>query len=53
MAACGGVMARERANAIWKQMLGEYEQPPLDEAVAEALAEFVARRKAEDGAPLN
>ena len=34
-------------------MLGEYEQPPLDEAVAEALAEFMARRKAEGRAPLN
>ena len=49
----GGVMARERANVIWKQLLGEYEQPPLDVAVAEALAEFVAKRKAEGGAPLN
>ena len=35
-------------------MMAEYFQPiVLDEAVAEALAEFVARRKAEGGAPLN
>ena len=33
--------------------MGEYEQPPLDAAVAEALAEFVAKRKAEGGPPLN
>ena len=49
----GGVMARERANAVWKQMLGDYEQPPLDPAIAEALTDYVARRKAEGGAPMN
>jgi len=49
----GSVMARERANAIWKQMLGDYEQPPLDAGIAEGLAEYVARRKAEGGAPMN
>jgi len=49
----GGVQARERANAVWKQMLAEYEQPPLDPGIAEALADFVARRRAEGGAPMN
>ncbi len=34
-----------RANAIWKQMLAEYEQPPLDSAVDEALVDYVNRRK--------
>jgi trimethylamine--corrinoid protein Co-methyltransferase len=29
------------------RLLAQYEQPPLDEAVAEALADYVARRKAE------
>ncbi|NGM47452.1 trimethylamine methyltransferase family protein [Rhodobacter sp. SGA-6-6] len=49
----GGVQARERANALWKQMLAEYEQPPLDPGIAEALEAFVARRKREGGAPMN
>ncbi|MES2433252.1 MAG: trimethylamine methyltransferase family protein [Pseudomonadota bacterium] len=49
----GAVQTRERANVIWKQMLAEYEQPPLDPAIDEALAAFVARRKAEGGAPMN
>ncbi|MCF1709244.1 trimethylamine methyltransferase family protein [Tabrizicola sp. J26] len=49
----GGMQARERANLVWKQMLAEYEQPPLDPAIGEALDAFVARRKAEGGAPLN
>ena len=49
----GGVQTRERANTVWKQMLADYEQPPLDPAIAEALAAFVARRKAEGGAPMN
>ncbi len=49
----GGVQARERANRVWKQMLGDYEQPPLDPAIRESLCAFVDRRKAEGGAPLN
>jgi len=39
--------AAQRANAIWKKMLEEYEPPPLDPAIDEALQDFVARRKAE------
>lgn len=49
----GGVQARERANALWKQMLAEYEQPPLDPGIVEALEAFVVRRKQEGGAPMN
>ena len=49
----GGIETRERANLVWKQMLAEYEQPPLDSAIDEALGAFVARRKAEGGAPMN
>ncbi len=37
----------KRANALWKKMLAEYEEPPLDPAVDEALKDYVARRKAE------
>jgi trimethylamine--corrinoid protein Co-methyltransferase len=43
----GGQDAAQRANEIWKRMLAEYEQPPLDPGVDEALREFVTRRKAE------
>jgi trimethylamine--corrinoid protein Co-methyltransferase len=34
-----------RANAIWKQLLKDYVQPPLDVAVDEALVDYVTRRK--------
>jgi trimethylamine--corrinoid protein Co-methyltransferase len=43
----GGLDASQRANAIWKQRLAEYEPPPLDPAVDDAMVEFVTRRKAE------
>ncbi len=38
-----------RANAIWKKLLAEYQPPPLDPAIDEALKDYVARRKAEGG----
>jgi trimethylamine--corrinoid protein Co-methyltransferase len=47
----GSLDATQRANAVWKKALAEYEQPPLDDAVREELEEFVARRTAEGGAP--
>ncbi|MEE8274707.1 MAG: trimethylamine methyltransferase family protein, partial [Alphaproteobacteria bacterium] len=46
----GALSATERANAIWKQMLAEYEPPPLDPSINDELDAFVARRKAEGGA---
>ncbi len=36
----------QRANAVWKKMLAEYEAPPLDPAIDEALQDFMGRRKA-------
>jgi trimethylamine--corrinoid protein Co-methyltransferase len=36
----------QRANAMWKKMLREYEPPPIDPAVDEALIDFMTRRKA-------
>jgi trimethylamine--corrinoid protein Co-methyltransferase len=36
----------QRANKLWKKMLAEYEAPPLDPAVDEALVDYMARRKA-------
>ena len=35
-----------RANTVWKRMLAEYEAPPIDPGIDEALLEFIARRKA-------
>jgi trimethylamine--corrinoid protein Co-methyltransferase len=49
----GSVTARERANTIWKHMLADYEQPPMDPAVEAALRDYMARRKDEGGAPMN
>ena len=43
----GSLDAAQRANGIWKRMLEEYEAPPLDPAVDEALLEFIRRRKSE------
>lgn len=36
-----------RANAAWKKALAEYQAPPLDEGIDEALRDFMNRRKAE------
>ena len=41
----------QRANEIWKQLLAEYQPPPLDPAIDEALRDFVAMRKAQGGVP--
>ena len=43
----GAQTATQRASAIWKTLLKDYEQPPLDPAIAEALEAFVAKRKEE------
>ncbi len=37
--------AAQRANAIWKRMLAEYEAPAIDPAVDEALLDYIARRR--------
>lgn len=41
----GSIDAATRANGIWKTLLNEYEQPPLDPAINDALEDYVARRK--------
>jgi len=43
----GGLDAAQRANALWKRRLNEYEAPALDSAIDEELQAFVAKRKAE------
>jgi trimethylamine--corrinoid protein Co-methyltransferase len=47
----GGLWTTERAHRMFKDILGAFEPPPMDEAIREELADFVARRKAEGGAP--
>jgi trimethylamine--corrinoid protein Co-methyltransferase len=42
----GSLDAAQRANAVWKRMLAEYEAPPIDPGVDEALLDFIARKKA-------
>ena len=41
----GSLSMEQRANTRWKQMLETYQAPPLDEAVDEALQDFMLRRK--------
>ena len=43
----GGLDAAQRANRIWKEQLASYEPPPLDEAIAEELTEYLERRRGE------
>jgi trimethylamine--corrinoid protein Co-methyltransferase len=37
--------APQRANATWKKMLADYEAPPLDPGIDEALQEFMRKKK--------
>ena len=46
----GALDATQRAHRIWKQLLTEYEEPPMDPAIREELNGFIARRKEEGGA---
>ncbi|UYV36237.1 trimethylamine methyltransferase family protein [Rhodobacteraceae bacterium D3-12] len=47
----GGVWTAERAHGVYKSIIAEFEAPPMDAAIREELAAFVARRKEEGGAP--
>ena len=42
----GGLDTSQRAGQVCQRMLKEYEPPPLDKAVDEALRDYIARRKA-------
>jgi len=41
----GSETAPQKANRIWKRMVENYERPPLDAGIEEALKDYVARRK--------
>jgi len=47
----GARNATERATLIWKKLLEEYQPPPLDPAIREAIADYVVRRRRELGHP--
>jgi len=47
----GGEDSIARAHRLARAILAEFEPPPMDPGIREALAGFVARRKAEGGAP--
>lgn len=47
----GGIWTQERAHHMFKEIVGSFEEPPMDVAIREELAAFVARRKSEGGAP--
>jgi trimethylamine--corrinoid protein Co-methyltransferase len=46
----GSQAAAVRANGIYKQLLADYEEPPMDAAVRAELDDFVDRRIAAGGA---
>ncbi len=45
----GAIDATQRAHNIYRQLLADYQPPPMDPAVAEELDEYVDRRIAEGG----
>ncbi|MBK8439252.1 MAG: trimethylamine methyltransferase family protein [Rhodobacter sp.] len=47
----GSVWTQERAHRIYKQIMAEFEPPPMNGEHHEALIRFVERRKQEGGAP--
>ncbi len=49
--AAGAVWTPERAHHLYKEIIASFEAPAMDPAIREELEAFVARRKAEGGAP--
>ena len=47
----GGIWTAERAHHMFKEIITSFEPPAMDVAIRDELADFVARRKAEGGAP--
>ena len=41
----GASWQHERANALWKNMLREYQPPPLDDGVRDGLNDFIQKRR--------
>lgn len=49
--AAGAIWTPERAHHLFRQIIADFEAPPMEESIREELAAFVARRKEEGGAP--
>lgn len=49
--AAGAVWTPERAHHLFKDIIANFEAPPMEDAIRDELADFVARRKSEGGAP--
>ncbi len=49
--AAGATWTAERAHGIFKNIINDFEAPVMDQSHREELADFVARRKSEGGAP--
>jgi len=49
--AAGKPEAWQKANAVWKQALADYQEPSIDPAIRDELNAFVEKRKSEGGAP--
>jgi trimethylamine---corrinoid protein Co-methyltransferase len=47
----GAIWTPERAHLMFKEIIANFEAPPMDVTIRDELADFVARRKAEGGAP--
>jgi len=43
--------AAQRAHRIWRTLVSQYEPPPIDGDAAQAVDDYVERRKREGGAP--
>ena len=41
----GSLRAVQRANSLWKQALAEYQPPPLDDTIDQALVEYITKKK--------
>jgi trimethylamine--corrinoid protein Co-methyltransferase len=49
----GSPDATIKANRLVKAFLADYEEPPIDDAVKQQLTDFVGRRTAEGGVPVD
>jgi trimethylamine--corrinoid protein Co-methyltransferase len=52
-AEAGRPEAAQKANQLVKAFLAAYEEPPLEPSIGDELAEFVSRRTAEGGVPVD
>jgi len=49
--AAGSIWTAQRAHQTFRDIIADFEEPPMDDAIREELNAFVERRKSEGGAP--